>query len=287
MNNINYHAEKNKLGFLSNSDLKKFKEDKSRFKEVVIEGKSDYIEKTAYFVGSRVDDILTSNTEYELEDYYSPDVLKRDNEQVFTKNKEYKQTGEKKVVSVNVWNEIQGCVSSVKANKFYQDYCQNAEKQVVLSMPYKLSHGFTGLCGMLDFLLIKGNIAYITDLKTSREFLPIQLYNETDEEYKTRCQKYYYMRCLDYGYIAQGAMYTQLILHTYPEVKEVIFNHLTVEKIEGFPCTVIRFSPETLEKGWQYLLSVIDELNNTTIFHPKYKYGNKPSYNSNLNCLTI
>ncbi len=287
INSKNYHEIKNKLKYLSNSDLKKFKEDMAKFKHVVIDGNSDYCYKEAFFTGSRVDDITTSD-DYVFEDLYSPKVLKRDNKELFELNNKYLINNKKKVINPVIYNEIVDLANKIKSNDFYKNNCSKAQKQVVLKMPFELNHGFKGLCGMLDFLKIIDKTAIIIDLKTSKPFLPRQRYNECPDGYKGRCALAYMLRCQKYGYISQAGIYDKLVRYNYPEIEKVLFFHLTIEKVKDlYPISVIRFSQDTIDNGWSDIQDTIRQFNYTTDFHPYFSSKERIEFNSKDNFLTI
>lgn len=283
----NYHELKNKLGIISNSDLKKFIDNPAQFKYEVIDKNRVWEDKPAYWIGSRVDDVLTGDG-YVFEDLYSPKVLKKDNPELFELNNQYKETKEKEVVAKGKFDMVQGLCKSAYKNEFFNKYCKPSIKQKILTMPYKLSHGFKMLGGMLDYLYIDGKNAIIIDLKSAMKFMPIQKFDESLDDYKARCANVYLWRCRNYGYINQAGMYDRLVKYNYPEVKNIKFIHFVIEKIiDEFPISIIPFSRKTIDEGWDNIESTLNRLNSTIVFNPKYKKGERVTFDKINNCLII
>jgi ATP-dependent exoDNAse (exonuclease V) beta subunit len=117
-----------------------------------------------------------------------------------------KETEDSRVqVTETMFNEAKAMAEAVMATKAYKQL-EEFKKQVVLQSGK--------LCGMLDFLKIEGDKAIIVDLKTS----------------STIDEKKYYYHAIDMGYYIQAACYVKLVKDNFPEVKNIVFYHLVVEK---------------------------------------------------------
>ena len=159
--------------------------------------------------GSAVDVLLTEGPEA-FASLYSCKVLKRDDPEMFEENK----VSGKTILSTQVWEKVQQVaekVAATEAFKWLKDH--NAQTQVMLTGEL----GGIKVKGKLDFLTIIKDVAFVDDLKTTKNVLPI---------------KFHY-HSLDYGYYRQACMYKQLVMQNF-EVSTVYNRILAVTK-EDWP----------------------------------------------------
>jgi len=195
----NYFSKENP--YLSNSKCNNWLRDKEYFHEKHILHSVPNVVTDALVFGSAVDTWLTEGEEAFRKEFIAVDRRSRKSEIPWSKQ-----------LSRSVWDEIEAVCRAVEATDAYQAL-EGHKKQVILSHDMDLTH-FKGIAGVLDFLLVDGDSAVITDLKTTKNV-------DTNK---------YHWSCVDYGYYRQLAMYDMLVRKNYPEVKHITHRHIAVEK---------------------------------------------------------
>lgn len=193
----NYYQTNN--GWLTNSKINDWLKDKCYFYRKNILGTVPPKKTDAMLIGSAVDEWLTKGRKSFDKKY------KLVSRRTSGNDYELNQTQYDHIVKMCEKIEIQDAYKSLKKHK----------KQVILSYPLELGRHFAGIAGMPDFLKINGNHANIVDLKTSAEMDSINKYH---------------WHCENFGYYRQAAMYSLLVYLNYPEITDIICNHLVVEK---------------------------------------------------------
>ena len=195
---------------LSNSMVSAYLRSPAYYKALYIDKTIDRPITPALEFGSAVDVLLTEGQDA-FDARFSRKVLKRDDPDLFEENKSSGKT----ILSPQMWikvHQVVDKVSSTEAFKWLTSH--NAMTQVTLTGEIE---GIK-VKGKLDFLTIVKDVAFIDDLKTTKNVKPIKhLYH-----------------CHDYNYFNQAWMYKQLVLQNYPEVSMVYNRHLVVSK-EDWP----------------------------------------------------
>jgi len=129
-----------------------------------------------------------------------------------TKLKAAHEKGDAIILTPAIYDSVLRVVKKVRSTDAFKWLETNgAVAQVSLTGTV---NGGVKVKGKLDWLTIKGNTAYIDDLKTAKNILPM---------------KFHY-HCLDYGYYRQAWMYRNLVLQNYPDVQYVINRHIVATK---------------------------------------------------------
>jgi hypothetical protein len=184
----NYFTLKNR--YLSNSKVNAYLKDKEYFKKLYITGEIKKEPTAALLIGSAVDSIVTGG-------------WKEFNKKFCQVDRRKEQVPKGKINLTNGQNqEAVGL-----ANKLL------SQPAIQIDMP--INADFIGVCGVVDFLDINGNVATITDLKTAAK---------VENTWK------WYWHCKEYGYIQQLAWYGMLVKHNHPEVTKINYRHIVAEK---------------------------------------------------------
>jgi len=139
-------------------------------------------------------------------------------------------------------------VMTTTAYKQLADY----KKQEILEMDMDIGQYFNKLAGMPDFIKVDDDKISIVDLKTA----------QTIEKHK------YYWHADAYGYFLQAAVYCLLANNTYPN-RQIIFQHLVVEKSEPYRVVVYTIPQVTIDKNIEMIYNVIDQIKNDKEFKKK------------------
>ena len=236
LNHKNYYSKKN--NYISCSKLKVFIKDKAYYKRKYIDYSIEQEMTDALIIGSAVDCLLTKGDKQFQKDFTV--VARRSSNSEDTRIQ----------INDTMLEKITGIVASVKRQGIWNDLKSKQWKKQTILTDDKL-----GICGMLDFLLVDGDHAIIVDLKTSNTIDP----------------KKYYFLCWDYNYYLQAAFYTTLVKANYPDVKQVDFYHLAVEKDPDgiYNCALFLFMPQMIENETAFMLNKLAELRKETKFAPK------------------
>jgi hypothetical protein len=188
--------------YISNSRIGDFLKDKYYFYQKHITGEIENKKTTPMLIGSACDRWLTAGKDTFLKEYIA----------VSRRNLKSPPVGIIELTPAQ-YEEVVAICESVERQDAFKELSDHT-KQAILTMPMDLGK-FCGLCGQIDFFKVEGSKATITDLKTA-------------EQAKSSVKYHYH--CLDYRYYSQAAVYQLLIKHNYPEVKDITFRHLVVEK---------------------------------------------------------
>ena len=193
----NYFSPNN--GWLTNSKINDWLKDKQFFYQKHILGTISPKRTDDMLIGLAVDEWLTKS-EKSFDKKYS--LVKRRNKD---NENELNETQFDKISKICMKVEKQSAYKAIK----------KAKKQKILTMPLNLGKHFKGIAGIPDFLIVNGQQASIIDLKTAQRAASPQMYH---------------WHCEEYGYYRQMAMYGLLVMYNYPEVEQVSYQHLVVEK---------------------------------------------------------
>jgi hypothetical protein len=234
----NYYSLTNK--YISNSKLGDFIKDKNYFYQKHIAGTIPHEVTDPMIIGSAVDTWLTQGEKKFREDYIL--VSRRSD-----KDGDYEHQ-----LNPTMYAKIEKMCRRVESQDAYKQL-KGSKRQVILQKDIPLGQ-FEGICGMVDFLKIKDDVAYIIDLKTS----------------ETIDTKKYHYHALSYNYYRQMAFYTLLVKHTYPEVQEVVCRHLVVEKDpnEIYTCRTFILSNERIEEEIDFINLKLNEIQLETKWLP-------------------
>jgi hypothetical protein len=232
LNKNNYFTKENT--YISNSRIKDYLTDPYYYYRKHVLGEVKDIESQPLRLGQAVDMWLTEGKKVFEKNYIA--VTRRNLKNPPTTHTEL-PNGEYNMV-------VKLCerVESQDAYKVLKDY----KKQIILSQDIKDLKNHKGICGIPDFFQVFNDIAIIVDLKTSI----------TIDPYK------YNFRCLDLGYYNQMAMYSKLIKHKYPEVKQVECRHLVVHKdpLEIYKTQVFILDAERIALIEDNIDSIVQEI---------------------------
>lgn len=198
-----YHSIKNR--YITNSRIGDFLECKKRFHDKHVSGIYVADPTGPMILGSAVDSIVTGSMAKFNKLFYTADLRKKDEFEQPGKTRLTKQAYED---AINIANKLlsQSAIKELKKHR----------SQVILTHDTKIGDHFDGYAAMLDWLGFdpSGETAYITDLKTGG--LPTA--------------KQWYYKCIDFGYFRQAGMFALLVKFNFPNVKNIIFRHICVEK---------------------------------------------------------
>lgn len=200
INKDDYFSIRNK--HISNSRIGDFLKDKHYFKLKHITGEIENKKTTPMLIGSACDRWLTAGKDIFLKEYIA----------VSRRNLKNPPEGIIELTPVQ-FDQVVSICESVERQDAFKELADH-KKQEILTMPMELGL-FVGLCGIPDWFKVEGSKGIITDLKTA-------------EQAKSSVKYHYH--CLDYNYYTQGSIYQLLIKHNFPEVKDITFRHLVVEK---------------------------------------------------------
>jgi hypothetical protein len=201
-----YYAD---TSHISNSMVSAYLRSPAYFKALYVDRTIVRSPTPALEFGSAVDILLTEGPEAFASEY-SVKVLKRDNPEMFEENKASGKT----ILSPSVWEKVQQVAEKVASTDAFKWLTDNgAQSQVTLTGELD----GVKVKGKLDFLTIVNGIAFIDDLKTTKNVLPI---------------KFHY-HSLDYGYYRQACMYKQLVMQNF-EVS-MVYNRILAVTKEDWP----------------------------------------------------
>jgi len=240
LNKNTYFSAKNK--YLSNSKVKDFAKDKAYFFKKHILG--DFVKpKKAdpLIIGSAADLWLTSS-EKDFREKYTI-VSKRDSTAL---NYEYQ-------LNPTMYQKVEDLCKIVKAQSAYKAL-KGHKTQKILQYDMPIGDHFIGLCGVPDWIKIKGTHAVITDLKTSNNVDPSK----------------YFWTCVKFDYFQQLANYRKLTYLNFPEVETIDCQHLVVDSTnELHPVYTVKFTQTEIDKAEDILNQYIDLISIEKEFLPR------------------
>lgn len=159
--------------------------------------------------GTMVDLILTEGMDKFLEQF-EVKVLKKDDPKLFEEQK----TSNKQSVTQTMYDQALAMSKAVERTAIYKWIkSMPSQSQPMLMGKWKLAFGGdVPIKGKLDWLVLKGDTAYIIDLKTTSTVSPHK----------------YFFHAGDFNYWNQLAVYSELVRQNNPKVKQVICYHLVV-----------------------------------------------------------
>lgn len=253
----NYFSASNTA--ISNSKVKDFLIGKEYYyhKHVVC----DLIEPPteALIIGSILDKIAQQGTLTHFRRLYQTPVKKSDNAERFAKQK---SKNDKYILTRRQYDMIEGMAQKLLASPWYKGYGENTNKQVPLEMnidSVSLGYPLNGVnidssfnvCGLLDYLTIDGDVAYIDDLKTA----------PNDALYSTTS---WFQQCKRFDYFRQMAVYRQLVLANYPNIKQVVCRHAVIGKENYHPTKLFIIPDELLAEPLNEFIEVAKQIVMTT-----------------------
>ena len=219
--------------FLTNSRINDFLKDKNYCYKKNITGEIENKKTGPMTIGSGVDCILTDCREAFDKKYV---VVARRNLKLPPKD----------IIELTQaqFDEIIAISESVARQDAYKEIKNEGHiAQEILTMEMDLGK-FCGLAGIPDWYKVNGQEAIITDLKTANQ--------------ANSATKYFY-HCLDYSYFRQAAMYSLLLKHKYPEIKNITCRHLVVETDVDGVNKVYTFilSEERINMEKEFILDIV------------------------------
>jgi len=235
----NYFTPKNH--YLTNSKIQLFLKDKHRFKDYYINNNVVNLITDPIIIGSAVDLLASKGMRSFKRTYKLVDRRSAKDPKYVTQ------------LNQSMYDTVIGLWESLSSQDAYNDL-EDYDRQVLLSEDIDIGNSFVGIAGILDFLKIEDDRAYIVDLKTSSSTKP-----ET-----------YAFKCLDYGYDMQMAMYSRLVRTNYPQVKTIVCRHLTIDKDSDgiYKVYTFRFSDETMEYAEFKMTDAIEQISIEKEFAP-------------------
>jgi len=222
---------------ISNSMISAYLKSPAYFESLYITKTIDRPVTPALEFGSAVDCLLTESLDT-FNKRFSVKVLKRDNPTLFEENK----TSGKTILSPPAWDKVHQVCRLVGETEAYQELmADNTTTQVTLTGAI----GDILIKGKLDFLTINGDKAIITDLKTTKNVLPMK----------------FHFHALDYGYYRQMAFYSELVKQTYPEVKDVTCRILAVSKEDWPQIAAFHISQDRVENQYPHIYETLYLIN--------------------------
>ena len=234
----NYYTKEN--NYISNSKIGDFLKDKAYFKAKHIDCTIVEPCTQAMRFGLMVDTLLTEgitvfNKKFQIK------VLKKDNPGLFA---EQAMSDNIEIVAPQLIEKTSALVNAIYLQDAYKDI-KDYDTQIILQQDFKQPiNGFSGLCGMLDFLKIEGTTAHIVDLKTSSSVDPFK--------YKYKAE--------DFGYFRQMAMYSSLVASNFPHVTDITCSHLVAESLAPYRMNTFIFDPSRMESELIKLYDVITQV---------------------------
>lgn len=234
----NYYQTNN--GWLTNSKINDWLKDKDFFFRKHIAGEIPPKKTDSMLIGSAVDEWLTKGRKSFDKKY------KLVSRRTTGNDNELNNTQFEHVIKMCQKIESQDAYKALKKHK----------KQVILSYPLNLGKHFVGIAGTPDFLKIDGAKANIVDLKTSAEMDSVNKYH---------------WHCENFGYYRQAGMYSLLVHLNYPEITDIICNHLVVEKDSDGIYNVFTYilSDDRVKFEMDKILNILPEVAQETKFAPK------------------
>jgi hypothetical protein len=170
-------------------------------------------------------------------------VKKSENAERFAKQK---SKSDKYILTRRQYDMIEGMATKMLASPWYKWYGEKTKKQVPLMANLDMIYDKGGLddlrvynrikiCGLLDFLTIDGDTAYIDDLKTA----------PNDALYSTTS---WFQQCKRFDYFRQMAVYRHLVWANYKDIKQVVCRHAVIGK-ENYHPTKLFIIPESMMAG--------------------------------------
>jgi len=246
----NYFSEDNT--YLSASMIKTFMKCPHRFKQMYFDKTVKFEQTPSMQLGSMVDMIATESLR-KFKMNYTPKVLKKENKKLFASQKDTRR----EVITPAQYETALGMAESLMKTDAFKDI-ESHDSQVVLNYNMDIGHGFTGIGGMLDKLYIdeKNKIAIITDLKTSAAF-------GTPDRY--------YWKCEDFGYFISMAQYRKLVYLNFPEIEDVICQHIVVvnDRDKIYPVHTFKFTQTEINNAETILDQRIDMIAKEKEFLPR------------------
>lgn len=244
----NYYTAENVC--ISNSKISDFLLSKEYFyrRHITHELTSD--DTVPIKIGKMVDAIVCGNpVPYEVK------VLKRDNPELFERQKEMPDTA---FVTESQWNEAQGRAQAITKEPFYQWYLENkAEFQVIMQGALIVGDDNPKdipICGQADVITVVGDTVYIDDFKSVSPM-------------KIKTPQHWYWTCEDMGYFRQMGNYAWMTAMKHPG-KKVVCRHVCVTKLRDEVWRVYLFNipHERVAQGFKEFEKGLELLVATTNF---------------------
>jgi len=234
---------------ISSSMIKSYLRSPAYYKAMYIDKTIDGPASAAIDFGSALDCLLTeSKAKFDRKFTYA--VLKKDDPERFEANKEFRGT----VLSANAYQTVLIAAKAIKVTSAYKWIKKNnPQGQTVLT---GVLNGVK-VKGKLDWLNIIGDVAVITDLKTTTNLHPT---------------KYLY-HAADFQYDVQMAMYRELVRQNF-NVKEVVCQHLVVTKGTWPQVASFVFSEQLLQFGMNKILKALDGISKGDFNEPDVAWDN-------------
>lgn len=237
---LNYFTPNNKA--LTNSKVGDWEKCPNYFYRKHILGIIEKLSTKAFTVGDATDNLLTEinkTKDYAVCEHSG--VTKAGKEE----RARHKELG-RIILTKADYELIMNLAIAVQETDFYKQLIARGYKmQEIIQMDLDGGEHFQFLAGKPDFYLIEDDVCTIVDLKTTTDL------DET---------KYFYT-CLKYGYFRQLAIYSHVLKHNNPQIKEFRFKHLAVAKIKDiYPVQVFTLANSRVEQEWQGVKATIMQI---------------------------
>lgn len=206
-NDKDYFADKKHI---SRSMLVDYLKSPAYYKEKHVLGSIEHKTSPAMILGSAVDCYLTEG------------------KKTFFSRYSQKQEEGKTRLTPAVYKQALSLSEAVLKTSAYKWIKKNA----YLSQPILVGQcNGVWIKGKLDWLTLKGDTAYVDDLKTSKTIEPNK----------------YYWHAKTYGYFLQAAFYRMLVLQNYQHISKVVVRHLVVSKEDWPIVKTFEISPAEMD----------------------------------------
>lgn len=247
LTNKNYFSPSNTA--ISNSKVKDFLVGKEYYYHKHIKRDHPASDSEALKIGSILDKIAQQGTVTHFKRFYQVAVKKSENADRFTKQK---TKNPDHILTNRQYDLILGMAEKMINSPWYKSYGRNTQSQVALWDKFS----DVGICGLLDWLTIDGDTAYIDDLKTA----------PNDAIFSTTS---WFHQCKRFDYFRQMAVYKYLVHQSYPNVKKVVCRHAVIGKDAYHPTRLFVIPDEFLEEPLKEFFSVATEITHTKDWIPR------------------
>jgi hypothetical protein len=229
----NYFSPQNTA--ISSTKVRDFLKSKELYYKRYVTKELPYDITPSITLGQLVDSVIERGSLEEFKKTYTVSVLKRDNAELFEKQKTMDPD---KILTPDTYARVVAISDKILRSPFYNWYRNRSSQfQVPLQKHIVTKDSEFDICGMIDVLTIEPHTIYIDDLKTTNS-----------SSIRSPMHWAYHVR--DYAYDRQMAVYRALVKEMYPSAERIICRHFVVStsKADMFPIKLYEFRSEQLDK---------------------------------------
>ena len=210
-------------------------------------------------IGRLLDQVVQDGSLVKFRRQYHVKVTKTGDPKLYAKMQKIVATEPERIVTQETYSKIINMGDRITRSPFYKWYKKNkAQFQVPLhrstSSWFKTATELTKIqpfdvCGLIDMLTIKGDTAYVDDLKTTKTS-------------SMRTAQSWFWKCQDMGYFRQMGLYRWLVQQAHPEVKNFICRHVVIsnEKADIHPIKLFLIPQSLLDQGLKEFFEVATQI---------------------------